>query len=71
MVAKNYYKEEKPHLVGEELLNSLRKNDTMKELEFNIQNIINQKEATENQALLREYKDNKIRINTRTDAEKV
>ena len=52
MVAKTIARKKNPKIVKEELLNSLRKNDTVKEPEFNIQNIIDQREATENQALL-------------------
>ena len=45
MVAKIITRKKNPEIVKEELLNSLRESDTVKERKFNIQNIINQREA--------------------------
>ena len=47
MVAKSIIRKKNPSIVKEELLNLLRKSDTVKKLEFNIQNIIDQREATD------------------------
>ena len=47
MVTKTITRKKNPKVVKKELLNSLRKNDTVKEREFNIQNIIDQREATD------------------------
>ena len=47
MVAKSITRKKIPEVVKEELLNLLRKNHTVKEQEFNIQNIIDQREATD------------------------
>ena len=47
MVPKTITRKKNPEIVKEELLNSLRKNDTVKEREYNIQNIIDQREPTD------------------------
>ena len=47
MASKTITRKKNPEIVKEELLNPLRKNDTVKEREFNIQNIIDQREATD------------------------
>ena len=45
MVAKIITRKKIPEIVKEKLLNSLMKSDTVKEREFNLQNIINQREG--------------------------
>ena len=45
MVAKPITRKKNPDIVNEELLNLLRESDTVKERKFNIQNIIDQREA--------------------------
>ena len=47
MVAKSITRKKIPEVLKEELLNLLRKNDAVKEQEFNIQNIIDQREPTD------------------------
>ena len=45
MVTKIITRKKIPEIVKEKLLNSLMKSDTVKEREFNLQNIINQREG--------------------------
>ena len=45
MVAKTMTRKKNPEIVKDELLNSLRVSNTVEEREFNIQNIIDQREA--------------------------
>ena len=45
MVVKTITRKKNPEIVKEELLNSLRESDTVEEREFNMQNIIDQREA--------------------------
>ena len=45
MLAKTITRKKSPEIVEEKLLNLLKESDTVKEREFNIQNIIDQREA--------------------------
>ena len=45
----------KPEIVNKECLSLLRESDTVKQLEFNIQNIINQRVATD---IIKRYEEN-------------
>ena len=47
MVAKTITRKNNHKIVKEELLDLLRKNDTVKGRDFNIQNIIDQRDATD------------------------
>ena len=47
MVAKTITRKKNTETVKEELLNSLRESDTIEESDFNIQNMIDQREAIE------------------------
>ena len=54
MVAKPITRKKNPDIVNEELLNLLRESDTVKERKFNIQNIIDQREAID---IIKRYKE--------------
>ena len=54
MVAETNIKSKSLKTVKEELLNLLRESDTMEEEEFNIQNIIDQREAVD---IIKRYED--------------
>ena len=60
MAAKTFRRKKNPEIVKEELLNSLRESDAVKEQEFNLQNIIDQREAT---GIIKRYEEN---VNTIT-----
>ena len=70
MVAKIITRKKNPEIVKEELLNSLRESNTVKERKFNIQNIINQREAIDR---IKRYEEiiKTIRYEAIQDVEKV
>ena len=54
MLAKTITRKKSPEIVEEKLLNLLKESDTVKEREFDIQNIIDQREAI---GIIKHYKE--------------
>ena len=69
MVIKTITRKKNPEIVNEKLLNSFSESDTAKEPETKYNRP--KRSYWYNQALWKDYKDNKINGNARTDAEKV